>query len=123
MCRAFSGEDTLRGALFGAARAQFAQAANAQPMRAYWVRILRGTVVEQQFEALAADSLACATDHSPPEGCRVLVIPLEEWREQQASKAGDLTPEDLDAIDREFGIDRRNLARAVDRRVMSRGTA
>ena len=102
------------------------QAANTQHPRSYWVRHLRGNVVEAQFEALAFDSLACATDHPAPEGCRVAVMPLAEWHDKcrlELEVRGELTREDLDAIDREFGIDRRNLARALNQRAPSRGFA
>jgi hypothetical protein len=73
--------DFLRDSVAGVARAQW-DAANTLDMRAYWVRHLRGNIVEAQFEALAVDSLACATDHPPPEGCRVAVMPLAEWRDK-----------------------------------------
>jgi hypothetical protein len=101
-------------------------AANATPLRSYWVRHLRGRVVERQFEAVAADSLACATDHAPLEGCCVDVMPLAEWRarcEQEQRERGELTDKDLAEIERDFGIDRRNLARALDQRTPLRGFA
>lgn len=62
----------------------FGIAANTTDLRRYWVRHLRGNIVEAQFEAVAADSLACATDHAPPEGCRIDVMPLAEWRDRCA---------------------------------------
>jgi hypothetical protein len=92
---------TFREAMFGASRMQFA-AANSSPLRAYWVRHLRGGIVEAQFEALSEDSLACATDHPGPEGCKVDVMPLEEWRDRCRAQQ------------------RANLDRAVNRRVDSR---
>ncbi len=104
MCRVFSGEASR-------------PAANAQPMRAYWVRHMRGFIVEAQFEALAMDSLACATDHCAPEGCRTIVVPLAEWQEKcraEQNARGDINAAGWAHIDADLGITRPDLAKWRD---------
>lgn len=98
----------------------FAPAANAQALQSFFVRFIRGGIVEAQFEAMAPDSIACVQQHiGAANGAKVDVMPLAAWREKCAAEArarldakwatpqaGDLTQEDLEAIDREMGIDK-----------------
>lgn len=78
------------------------------PMRAFWVRYVRGGIVESQFEAMAEDSVACVIQHmGAANGAAVKVMPLEQWqarceREAQARAQDELTESDLEAIDAEM---------------------
>lgn len=53
-------------------------------MRRFWVRIIRGGIVEQQYEAVAVDSIAAATDAALlANGAKVDVMPMAMWAERQ----------------------------------------
>lgn len=63
----------------------FPEAANAPAgLNRYWVRLLRCGMVERQFEAVATDSLAAATDAAMyANGAKVDVMPMAKWAEHQ----------------------------------------
>lgn len=64
--------------------AAFAAATSLEGERKYWVRFIRGGIVERQFEFAASDSAtACAENIAAANGAKVDVMPIAKWREKQ----------------------------------------